>query len=264
MDTDYESDVSAQSSAYSYSTDELNNHENDFEDENLEDEEYEEEELFYTIPFEKIKTKRGRDAIKIENETYVFKRYNKKQTIYWRCRVDKCPASVTTSGDLGCLNGESHIHEKLTEAERKCLAVEEIVIKRAIEEDTPIPKMYADELNNLVAEGLDHEQIAAYMNLRQNKILQKAYRAREKYQPKRARCTKDIDLDNKFGFTTDNKPFVLFDSKDSDRIIGFCSSYGLEILKKSKQIHIDGTFKSTPKILYQTYGIHCWLFNQIF
>ena len=37
MDTDYESDVSGQSSAYSISTNELNNHENDFEEEDLED-----------------------------------------------------------------------------------------------------------------------------------------------------------------------------------------------------------------------------------
>ncbi|CAF0718144.1 unnamed protein product [Brachionus calyciflorus] len=116
---DYESDVSAQSSAYSISTNELNNHENEFEEEGLEVEDYEEEELFYTIPFEKIKTKRGRDAIILENETYVFKRHNKKKTIYWRCRVDNCPASATTSGGFGCLSGESHIHEKLTENEVK-------------------------------------------------------------------------------------------------------------------------------------------------
>ena len=84
---------------------------------------------------------------------------NRKKTINGRQRVDNCPASV-------------------------------IIIKRTIEEDTPIPKMYADELNNLVAEGLNHEQIAAYMNLRQNKILRKAYRAPEKNQPKRTNCTK--------------------------------------------------------------------------
>lgn len=87
---------------------------------------------------------------------------------------------------------------------------------------------------------------------------------RKKYQPKRVKCTKDIVLDNKFGLTTDNKPFVLFDSKDQDRIIGFCSPVNLKILKKTKQIHIDGTFKSTPKIFYQTYGLHSLLFGQMF
>ncbi|CAF1004023.1 unnamed protein product, partial [Brachionus calyciflorus] len=161
-------------------------------------------------------------------------------------------------------NDEDLDDDLLNDSERKCALVEEAIIKRGIEEDTPKPKIYVDEINNIVSEGLDHEQVAAFLNLKQNQILQRAYRAREKYQPKRVKCTKDIDLDNKFGLTTDNKPFVLFDSNDQDRIIAFCSPVGLEILKKTKQIHVDGTFKSTPKIFYQTYGLHSWLFGQMF
>lgn len=214
--------------------------------------------------FEKTQTRRGRKAIKIGREIFVFKRFNKNGTIYWRCQTINCQVSVTTLNDLGCINGDNHIHESLSSAEYKCKEIEEVIIKRAAEESTQIPKIYSEEMNNLVVDGVDHEEIAAYLNVRQNSILLKAYRAREKTGMKKIRCTKDIDLDNKYGLTSDSKPFVLFDSKDSDRIIGFCSPIGLEILKKCTQVHIDGTFKSTPKIYYQTYGIHCWLFQQMF
>ncbi|CAF1129387.1 unnamed protein product [Brachionus calyciflorus] len=184
------------------STDEESNMEdNEFNNDEIEDE----KDFKYTIPFEKTETKRKRMAIKIGKETFVFK--------------------LTTLGDLGCKNNQTHMHDCLSGAEYKCLEIKEFLIQRAINEETPIPKIFCEELDKLVASGLEHQQIAAYINL--------------------------------------NK-FVLFDLKDSDRIIGFCSPIGFEILKKTKQFHIDGTFKSTPKIYYQTYGIYCWFLNQMF
>ncbi|CAF0726925.1 unnamed protein product [Brachionus calyciflorus] len=199
------------------------------------------DDLIFNICFDKIKTKRGRDAIKIQNEVFVFKKFNKNETIYWRCQNYNCPASVTTYEDRACINDAEHSHDRQSNVERKFIMIEELIIKRAIDEDTSIPKIYADELNNVVTEGLNHEQVAAFLNINKN-----------------------INLDNKFGLTTDNKPFVLFDSNDQDRILGFCSPVGLEILKRTKQIHIDGTFKSTPRIYYQTFGLHSWIFSQMF
>ncbi|CAF1070359.1 unnamed protein product, partial [Brachionus calyciflorus] len=181
MNFEYDSDFSGQSSTTSYSTDDSANNVIEPDDnfdllENDEDLDYD---LVFTIPYEKTKTKRGRDAIKIEDQVFVFKKFNKNNTIYWRCQHNNCPSSVTTWNELGCLNAIEHSHDKLNDSERKCALVEEAIIKRAIEEDTPIPKIYADEINNIVSERLDHEQVAAFLNLKQNQILQRAYRARE-------------------------------------------------------------------------------------
>ncbi|CAF0972826.1 unnamed protein product [Brachionus calyciflorus] len=87
MNYEYDSDFSGQSSTTSYSTDDIH--------------------------YEKTKTKRGLDAIKIENEIYVFKKFNKNNTIYWRCQNNNCPTSVTTWIDLGCINGIDHSHDNL-------------------------------------------------------------------------------------------------------------------------------------------------------
>lgn len=68
----------------------------------------------------------------------MFKKFNKNNTTYWRCQHNNFPASVTTWNGLGAINGIDHSHDKLNESERKCLMVEEAIIKRAIEDDTPI------------------------------------------------------------------------------------------------------------------------------
>ncbi|CAF0799060.1 unnamed protein product [Brachionus calyciflorus] len=160
MEIDYESDYSSISSAQSSTAEESNMEESEVNNDEIEDD----QEFKYTIPFEKTETKRKRMAIKIGKETFVFKRYNKSKTIYWQCQFNKCPVSVTTLDDLGCLKNQTHLHDCLSEAEYKCLEIEEFVIQRAINEETPIPKLFCEELDNLVTSGLEHQQIAAYIN----------------------------------------------------------------------------------------------------
>ncbi|CAF0982029.1 unnamed protein product [Brachionus calyciflorus] len=136
MNYEYDSDLSGQSSTTSYSTDDSNNNNRFESDNNLDlldnfDEDLDDD-LVFTVHFEKTKTKRGRDAIKIENKVYVFKKFNKNNTINWRCQNNNCPTSVTTWNDLGCINGIDHSHDKLNDSEQKCLMVEEAIINRAI------------------------------------------------------------------------------------------------------------------------------------
>jgi hypothetical protein len=53
--------------------------------------------------------------------------------------------------------------------------------------------------------------------------------------------------------------FLLFDTGDKpNRMIAFASDIGLEILSKSNQWHVDGTFMACPKIFDQFYTIQAW------
>ncbi|CAF1133229.1 unnamed protein product, partial [Brachionus calyciflorus] len=183
--------------------------------------------------------------------------------MYWRCSNRKCSATITTKDNLGCLNGIDHSCD-LSNIEFKCSEVEKCIINRATNEENSLPKIYQEEQAKLIQDGYDYEGVAAFLNSNKTKILQKAYRARTALNPAKVKTKSDIDLDNEFGKTKDDKPFVIFDSNDSDRIIGFCSAIGLEILSKSKSFHVDGTFKSTPGVFYQTFGIHGWILNQMF
>ncbi|CAF0786549.1 unnamed protein product, partial [Brachionus calyciflorus] len=171
--------------------------------------------------------------------------------------------SVTTFDELGSLNNVEHANDTLSNIEYNSLLVEIRIIERAKNEQTSLPKIFDDELANLVSTGVDHELVAAFLNSKRNKIEQKAYRAKA-LNTEKIQHTDDINLNGEFGLTVDNQPFVLFDSNDTDRIIGFCSPIGLEILSKAKRLHSDGTFKSTPKLYYQTFCIHAWFLEQMF
>ncbi|CAF0816561.1 unnamed protein product [Brachionus calyciflorus] len=75
----------------------------------------------------------------------------------------------------------------------------------------------------------------------------------------------DILLEGEFIVCQDGKScFLLFDSKDDHRIIGFDSDACLNILSKSSTWHVDGTFKSAPGCYKQVFTIHAWFMDQIF
>ncbi|CAF1071896.1 unnamed protein product [Brachionus calyciflorus] len=95
MEIDYESDYSSLSSAQNSTAEESNMEDNEFNTDEIEDE----QDFKYTIPFEKTETKRKRMAIKIGKETFVFK--------------------LTTLGDLGCINNQTHMHDCLSGVEYK-------------------------------------------------------------------------------------------------------------------------------------------------
>ncbi len=58
--------------------------------------------------------------------------------------------------------------------------------------------------------------------------------------------------------TTEGKRFLLLDISTPVRIIAFASKKGLELLAKSNYWMADGTFKSSTKLFYQVFIIHCW------
>jgi hypothetical protein len=200
---------------------------------------------------------------------YIFKWYskNKDDSEYWLCR--RClKHSVTVARDL-IVNENSHNVEDededtcvYTEAELLCEQAIVRIRRRCLKEITPIPEIYDDELTSL-NELLSSEVISIYIKPFKS-MRSTLYNIRKKTIPNIPTSTDEIDLNEEYTHTTFNKRFLLFDTNDDDRAIGFCSEAGLEKLAKSDQWHIDGTFKAAPLIYYQLIIIHAYLYGFMF
>jgi hypothetical protein len=60
----------------------------------------------------------------------------------------------------------------------------------------------------------------------------------------------------KYQKTDKGEQFVLFDSKDKDRILMFATRCNLDFLIKTQEWFMDGTFKIVPKLFCQLFTIH--------
>jgi len=68
-----------------------------------------------------------------------------------------------------------------------------------------------------------------------------------------------------FTVTEEGKRFLLRDIKENgQRIIIFCSDWGIETMCKAKRLHSDGTFKTSANFFYQLYIVHSWYKQHMF
>ena len=89
------------------------------------------------------------------------------------------------------------------------------------------------------------------------------YDQRAKTLPKLPQTTDDIQLDDTFSKTSYGDFFLLFDTKDGDRIICYASRTQLSCLSLSPYLHGDGTFSTSPLLYYQLYIISAWYLQEM-
>ena len=75
-------------------------------------------------------------------------------------------------------------------------------------------------------------------------------RIRPKKQPT---SIQDVEVTDKT--TSDGKPFLIYDSKDKNRILIFASPSGLKMLSESSKWHADGTFHTKSKYFRKFYKV---------
>jgi hypothetical protein len=67
----------------------------------------------------------------------------------------------------------------------------------------------------------------------------------------------NLVIPDEFKKISRDKPFLLHDSgPERDRILIFSTIKNLEMLKKSNEWFVDGTFKTAPHPFYQVFTIH--------
>jgi hypothetical protein len=222
------------------------------------------------------------------NYLYYLKKFNEKSnTTRWTCKLDTCHASITTSKDdeVAKINGQkldtslepveqlknSHGHGPQDEMyidTLKSLNNLKIIAKERV--TSSLSSIYNEEQTRLIEKyGVDIAQtLPEFQSVRSG-----LYKAKRKGQPALPKSIDDINLDNMASFkeTEDHRRFLLKDfsfkssKKDAtERIIIFCSDWGLEMLCKASRIHSDGTFKTSPMFFYQLYIIHSWYKQTMF
>ncbi|CAF4002007.1 unnamed protein product [Rotaria magnacalcarata] len=194
-----------------------------------------------TISF--INSQKGKQLL-IANE-YIFK-LNKTTTTtkYWKCVVNSCSAKIHTdlNGHLVKINDDhSHPSEKETIEVRE---FREKVKQRAINETTPIPRIYDEECAK--AKLSDTTTAILPSEREMNSAINKVRRAMTHTIP----TTQLFDIPEPFTETLQSDDFLIVDKMITrrQRIILFASREQLKMLLGADTILMDGTFSTCPRV----------------
>ncbi|CAF1666654.1 unnamed protein product [Rotaria magnacalcarata] len=201
-----------------------------------------------------LKSQKGKPLL--VSDEYIFK-LNKATTTskYWICAHTACSAKIhtNTNNQLTKMTGEhSHVPEKETIVVRE---FREKIKQRAIEETTPIPRIYDEECAKAMLS-------TAAIAVLPNSAINKARRAVTPIIP----TTQLFDIPDPFARTLRDNPFLIIDKLIArrQRMILFASDEQLKMLFSAETILMDGTFSSCPKIFDQVYTIHSIKYEQSF
>jgi len=200
---------------------------------------------------------------------YIFqKNYtNQDQSINWRCQNNrlkgqsKCPATCRTKDGKFIREPSEHNHppEKATKIQmHECVQN----IKENIHDIKKGVKRYFEEaINESIANN--NRPVEEYIDdiPKFNSYRTYLYRIKHESIPKLPKTIPEIDLSmEKYKLTKDGRRFLLL---QTDEFIIFSSKLQLEMLATAERWHIDGTFSASPKLFYQVYTIHAWLYSEM-
>lgn len=126
--------------------------------------------------------------------------------------------------------------------------------KRAREEDTPICKVYSEELGDLHNRGYNFVTEMPEQQVTKRTLYNQ--RAKSQGNQKEPKSSQEISLQAEQLTMSDGTSFLLSDDESAERIIIFCGKSGTEVLKSKQDFFMDGTFKSCSKQFTQIYTIH--------
>ncbi|CAF0970596.1 unnamed protein product [Rotaria sordida] len=185
---------------------------------------------------------------------YVYK-CNKKTSIkkYWTCIVKNCNIYVHTDINNNYLFGGKSEHGHSPNPEFiEVKKTREQIKQRVINEQTPIGKIYDEEMSKTVMNSV---AIAIFPTI--NEIYHSAAKNRRKVIPP-IPDSFTFDIPEEFKSTIENKRFLFFDECRirRERLLLFASDVQLDLLFNSSTIYMDGTYKKAPDHFTQIYIIH--------
>ncbi|CAF1254519.1 unnamed protein product [Rotaria sordida] len=148
---------------------------------------------------------------------------------------------------LGCEHGHSPNPEFIEVKKTR-----EQIKQRVINEQTPIGKIYDEEMSKTVMNSV---AIAIFPTI--NEIYHSAAKNRRKVIPP-ILDSFTFDIPEEFKSTIENKRFLFFDECRirRERLLLFASDVQLDLLFNSSTIYMDGTYKKAPDHFTQIYIIH--------
>ena len=195
------------------------------------------------------------------HEGYLYQKIRDNDSKSWlRCQDRSCNGRLCMDNAI-VINVSGVHHYPPNMAKITAQTVTRKMRKRAIEETTSIPKIYAQELAAVSGyEGVELSEIA--INLPQFPVIKSSlYRGRMTKYPSLPQTIQDITFVGDWTRTIQGEDMLLADSGDNhpERIIIFSTKKNLEILCNSDCIYLDGTFKSCPDLFYQLITLHAFV-----
>ena len=176
--------------------------------------------------------------------------------ICWHKKHLRCSALCYSKNDEVSAQTGTHNHPQISKSEIVFAHVKNDVKINAKNSTGSLKKIFENTINKAIEKN-DLSIESGYPFAPTYRASQKhLYKLRKENLPPLPKERSDIIFEDDYArFTETNchNRFLLFDTKDNNRIIAFSSDTQLEIISKSKRWNVDGTFKAAPPLYKQLY-----------
>lgn len=198
----------------------------------------------------------GKPCAHYQGYAYNVKRTKEDGTVTWCCsrqRSTRCRGSIKSQrGEVLC--SSEHQCGPPDDARLEVLKALNQAKKRARDEDTPISKIYSEQMGNLHNMGYDFVTEMPEQQVTKRSLYR--HRAKSQGNQREPESSEEVVLEMGMLTMTDGSSFLLKDDNTGGRLIIFSGALGKEALRSKQDFFIDGTFKSCSKQFSQIYTIH--------
>ena len=200
----------------------------------------------------------GNDGIMLKNYHCGLKRTNMCGTPMWICTHRSCNTSITTR-EYSIVKASSikldGTHD-FQHPPKMDLKVYECIssIKRRIEEEptAPVSLLYDQQVKKFRRENGSADAVPIF-----DRVKSSLYEYRSSKQPPIPKTLSSIIISHRLTRTVMDQNF-LFCHNDLASVLGFASSMAVQLLGANEHWNSDETFRTAPKLFYQSYSIHVW------
>lgn len=208
------------------------------------------------MDFEYIKGQRGNDVLVFEGFLY-NKDKQRQEGIRWRCQNRSCKGSLIITNSNLIINSVVHNHSN------EVLKIEKLTIldkikNRALETTESSSSIVVRAIRTIENNDLKTEMPS---------ISSMIDGIRKKRNKKNKTCSISYeDFPDSIKTDHNGNPFLIFDSgvESDNRFVIFSYNFKKKFIEKSKNLLIDGTFRSTPPGFYQILTIYGELFGRFY
>ncbi|CAF4228058.1 unnamed protein product, partial [Rotaria sordida] len=176
----------------------------------------------------------------------------------WICTHRSCNASITTREDsiVKTSSIKSDGTHEFQHPPKMDLKVYECIrsIKRRIEEEptAPVSLLYEQQVKKFRRENGSAGSVSIF-----DRVKSSLYEYRSSMQPPIPKTLSSIIVPHRLTRTLMDQNFLFCHNRLAS-ILGFASPMAIRLLGANEHWNSDGTFRTAPKLFYQSYSIHVW------